>query len=182
MKGEVSFLSGVSVTTLWSFPQEDYFSMVVVIFRAGPAAKCLIKSLPTLLKSGVSGARIDFLPPGSKGNDGSDCPLGGRNGRWFFFFFLLLLSWSLQKEGYKHQTILPHLVARHCLGKKEILPATLSADFYNLLGLKNLQWNTCNMALCCAEVERLTPLKLEDEGPSHTSCLALFNFLLSVIF
>lgn len=60
--------------------------MVVVIFRAGPAAKCLIKSLPTLLKSGVSRARIDFLPPGSKGSDGSDCPLGGRNGRWFFFF------------------------------------------------------------------------------------------------
>lgn len=35
------------------FPREYYFRMVVITFRAGPAAECLIRSLFTPLKPGI---------------------------------------------------------------------------------------------------------------------------------
>lgn len=90
----------------------------------GISPKYLIKSPPRPLlceeiwgKLGVSGAPLSFLPPGLRGNDGGDYPLGGRD-ESLAFFFLVFLSWGVQKEGYKSQTICPHLVAGQCLWGK----------------------------------------------------------------
>lgn len=131
------------MATLGKFPQEDDFRMVLNVVRAGSVTECL-KSFFTSLKSGISGARIGFLPPGAKGSDGGDCPLGGRDGKCFHFFsFLLVLSWSLQKEGYKYQTILPYLVARAmCVGKRKSLPLPCPVTYVRLVQKESHQANT----------------------------------------
>lgn len=74
-----------------------------------------------------------------------------------FCFPFLLLSQSLQKEGYKYQTI----QGTTCREKK-ILPTPLVPDFCNSLGLRHLQLKTCNIAFPCwgrdttsCKVERL---------------------------
>lgn len=53
-KEEVSFLPGVSVVTLGGFLRSLTSGRVEIIFRAGPAAKCLIRSLFAPLKPGTS--------------------------------------------------------------------------------------------------------------------------------
>lgn len=118
-KGKFSFLLGLSVTTFGRFSSEYDFRMAAVIFRADPATRCLVKSPCTPLKWGISWARIGFQPSGSKESDGSDCPLGGRHGRWVLFFSSFFSSWSLQKDRYKYKKILLHLVAGQCLWGKE---------------------------------------------------------------
>lgn len=64
----------------------------------------------------------------------------------------LLLSWSLQKEGYKYQTIHPHLVARAMfVGKRKSSPppSPLGSRHYN------------EIPVPCGEVDA-TSFKLED--------------------
>lgn len=61
----------------------------------------VLLSHSTPLKSGISWAQIRFLPPGSKGSDGGDCPLGGRDGRRVFKFFPSFFSYPgvCKREG-----------------------------------------------------------------------------------
>lgn len=104
---------------LQEFPQEYYFEMVVIIDQAGPATKCL-NSLSTLSseefhEQGQASCLLDYkevmLVIVHREEE-----LGG------VLFFLPSFSYpqSLQKEGYKYQTILPHLVARAILvGKRK---------------------------------------------------------------
>lgn len=120
------------------FPQEYYFRMVVILFRADPAAKCLMRSLFALLKPRTSWARIGFLPLAQK--EVMAVIVHWEEDMGAIFSPFLLLSWSLQKDGYKYQTIRPHLVARAMfVGKRKSSPPPCP------LGSRHLQWNTCTL-------------------------------------
>lgn len=116
--------------------------MAAILLRVGLATLCLTKSLSAALKLAISWARIGFLPPGSKGSDGGVGPQGGRDGRWVLFFSSFFSSWSLQKEGYKYQTILPHLVAGAMfVGKRKSFPPTchIQVTGVEALSVQNVQ-------------------------------------------
>lgn len=96
-------------------------------------------------------------------------------GGGFLNFFLpssLILEFAKGKVQIPNNPSTPGSWGNVC-GEKEILPAaTLPLDLHNSLGLRYLQLNTCNMALFCAEVERLHPLKSENQGlgPAFIIC------------
>lgn len=155
-----------------------------------------VLSHSTSLKSGISGARIGFLPPGAKGSDGGDCPLGGRDGRCFhFFFFLLVLSWSLQKEGCKYQTILPYLVARAmCVGKRKALPLPCPMIYVRLVQKESRclqlfltfdtagvgEWVFCTV--CCREWLGKKQYRMRHRLRDLLSCFVLSWWALGILW
>lgn len=67
----------------------------------------------------------DRLPaPGSKGSDGRDCPLGGRDGRYLFPLASLILEFAKGRLQIPNNPSTPGSQGNVC-GEKEILPTTL---------------------------------------------------------